>query len=62
MSGRAHLLPLASLISRVLPGRLGMPEALEADVQARGIHHHEHCRQPAMRVVDQPSLGAVETQ
>ena len=35
-------------------------EALEADVQARRVHHDEHGRQAAMRLADQPAGGAVE--
>jgi hypothetical protein len=39
-----------------------MPQALQADMQARRIHHHEHRGQAAIGVADQPASSTVEDQ
>ena len=36
-----------------------MRETLDGDAETRAVHHHEHGRQPAMLLADQPALGAV---
>ncbi len=35
-------------------------EALQPDMQARRVHHHEHRRQPSVRLADQPARCTVE--
>ncbi|MNC20302.1 hypothetical protein D3C75_682470 [compost metagenome] len=59
---RAHLAALGGVLRGVLPGRLGVAEALQADVQARRVHHHEHRRQAPVRLAEQPALGLLEAQ
>ena len=43
--GRAALLALQRVGQRLLVGPLGDGDALHADLQPRGVHHHEHRRQ-----------------
>ncbi|MNF79623.1 hypothetical protein D3C84_618400 [compost metagenome] len=60
--GRTHLSALQRVRIGVLPCSLGMPQALETDMQSRRVHHHEHRGQTTVRLADQPTLGAVEDQ
>ena len=57
--GRAALLALQREGQRLLVGALGDAHALDADLQARGVHHHEHGRQALVRRADQLGRGAL---
>ena len=57
---RAALQPLLRIGPRVLIGDLGEAESLNADAEPRAVHHREHRGKAAMRLADQPALGAVE--
>ena len=54
--GRAALLALQRIGQRLLIGALGDADALHADLQPGGVHHHEHVRQALVGRADQ--LGA----
>ncbi|MNJ30555.1 hypothetical protein D3C77_251550 [compost metagenome] len=43
----------------VLIGAFGDADALDADGQAGGVHHHEHMGQPLVRLADQFGAGAL---
>src|SRR3546814_3766847 len=57
---RAALQPFLRVGRRRLVGGLGEAEALDADVEARHVHHSEHLRHAAVRLADQSALGRVE--
>src|SRR5690606_31479466 len=57
---RARLQALARVAQRVLVRALGQAQALQADAQARGVHHGEHRLEAAVFLTDQPAFGAVE--
>ena len=56
---RAALPSLLGVGRGVLVGDLGERQALHRDAEPRAVHHHEHRRQAAMLLADQPALGAV---
>jgi len=49
-----------AIAQRALESRLGYPQALQADLKARVVHHGEHAGQALIRRTDQPASGAVE--
>ncbi len=57
---RLALAPLQRIGIGFLKSGIGHADALEADGQARGVHHGEHGGQPAVRWPDQFGLGAFE--
>ncbi len=54
----AALTALQSIGQGVLIGALGHADALDADGQAGGVHHHEHMGQALVRTADQFGAGA----
>ncbi len=59
---RAALEAFARIGGRRLIRRLGEAEALQADGDARGVHHREHLLQPGVGRADQLGRGAVEVE
>ena len=57
--GRAALLALERKGQRRLIGALGDADALDADVEAGGVHHHEHRGQALIRLADQFGVGVL---
>ncbi len=57
---RAALQAVARIGDGALERRLGDAEALHADAEAGGVHHHEHRGHAAVELADQPALGAIE--
>ncbi len=57
---RAALQAIARIGDGALVRRLGDAQALHADAEARGVHHHEHRRHALVQLADQEALGAVE--
>ena len=52
---RAPLQAVLGVLRGVLIGDLGEREALDADAEARLVHHHEHRVQAAVRLADEPA-------
>jgi hypothetical protein len=51
---------LARVGDRGLPAALALGEALQADPEARVVHHREHVPEAAVDLADQPAARAVE--
>jgi hypothetical protein len=56
----AHLDAVAGIGHGILVGHLRQPQPLVAHPQARGVHHHEHRRQPLVRLAHQGARGAIQ--
>ncbi|MDT4826147.1 hypothetical protein FQZ97_594480 [compost metagenome] len=56
----ARLQALAGIAQAALERRLGDAQALQADLEARVVHHGEHAGQALVGLADQPAGGAVE--
>ena len=55
--------PLAAVLGvgrGALVGGLAEPQALQADAQARAVHHREHAAQPLVRLADEVALRLLE--
>ncbi len=57
---RTRLQAFTRVLQCVLVGALGQADALQADAQARGVHHGKHRLQALVRLADQVAFGAVE--
>ncbi len=58
--GCAHLAALARIGVGLLPGGFEQAQALQAHMQAGGVHHHEHGGQALVGLAHQPAGGIVE--
>ena len=56
---RPALPPVERIGDRVLIGGLGLAQTLDADPEARGVHHDEHGGKTLVLLADQPALGGV---
>ena len=57
---RTRLQALAGVTQRILVGALRQAQALHANAEPRGIHHHEHRLQALVRLADQVAFGTIE--
>ncbi len=57
---RTHLQTLFRVRQRVLVSDFGQTQALHADAQTCGVHHHEHGVQALVRLADQPALRVIQ--
>src|SRR3546814_14748071 len=57
---RAALQPFLRVGGSRLVGGLGEAQALDADVEARHVHHREHLGHAAVRLADKRAFGGVE--
>ena len=56
---RAALAAVLGVGDGVLVGDFALRQALQADAEARGVHHDEHRGEALLRLADQPALRAV---
>ena len=56
----ARLQAFAGVAEGALEGPFGDTQALQADLEARVVHHREHAGQALVRLAQQPAPGAVE--